>query len=119
MVVTLEAPSATSVGLCLAHVVTEKQPWLDCLEIKVAWPMTGKAEKLHPDNASEFKGEALRRGCEQYGISLTYRPVGQPHFGGVVERVIGTMMRMVHQLPGTTFADSGSEGHTRQKATPR
>src|SRR5271166_5915972 len=27
MVVTLEAPSATSVGLCLAHMVTEKQPW--------------------------------------------------------------------------------------------
>jgi len=110
MVVTLEAPSATSVGLCLAHVVTEKQPWLDRLEIKAAWPMTGKAEKLHLDNAAEFKGEALRRGCEQYGISLTYRPVGQPHFGGVVERVIGTMMRMVHQLPGTTFADIGERG---------
>ena len=110
MVVTFEAPSATSVGLCLAHMVTEKQPWLDRLEIKAAWPMTGKAEKLHLDNASEFKGEALRRGCEQYGISLTYRPVGQPHFGGVVERVIGTMMRMVHQLPGTTFADIGERG---------
>ena len=110
MVVTLEAPSATSVGLCLAHVVTEKQPWLDRLEIKAAWPMTGKAEKLHLDNAVEFKCEALRRGCEQYGISLTYRPVGQPHFGGVVERVIGTMMRMVHQLPGTTFADIGERG---------
>ena len=110
MVVTLEAPSATSVGLCLAHMVTEKQPWLDRLEIKAAWPMTGKPEKLHLDNASEFKGEALRRGCEQHGISLTYRPVGQPHFGGVVERVIGTMMRMVHQLPGTTFADIGERG---------
>jgi putative transposase len=110
MVVTLEAPSATSVGLCLAHMVTEKQPWLDRLEIKAAWPMTGKPEKLHLDNASEFKGEALQRGCEQHGISLTYRPVGQPHFGGVVERVIGTMMRVVHQLPGTTFADIGERG---------
>jgi DNA invertase Pin-like site-specific DNA recombinase len=33
---------------------------------------------------------------------LRYRPPGQPHFGGVVERLIGTMMQMVHELPGTT-----------------
>ena len=33
MVVTLEAPSATSVGLCLAHAVTDKRPWLERLGI--------------------------------------------------------------------------------------
>jgi putative transposase len=104
MVVTLEAPSATSVGLCLAHAVTEKQPWLDRLGLQAVWPMSGKPEILHLDNAAEFKSEALRRGCEQHGITLTYRPAGQPHFGGVVERVIGTLMRLVHELPGTTFA---------------
>lgn len=27
---------------------------------------------------------------------------GKKHFGGVIERVIGTMMRLVHALPGTT-----------------
>ena len=49
------------------------------------------------DNAAEFKSEALRRGCEQHGIRLRYRPPGQPHFGGIVERIIGTMMQMVHE----------------------
>lgn len=65
MVVTLEAPSAVSVGLCLAHA-----------------------------------------GCEQHGIRLDYRPLGQPHYGGIVERIIGTAMQMIHdELPGTTFSN--------------
>ncbi|MDQ1538730.1 MAG: putative transposase [Actinomycetota bacterium] len=57
------------------------------------------------DNAGEFKSEALRRGCEQHGIKLDYRPPGEPHYGGIVERVIGTMMQMIHELPGTTHPD--------------
>ncbi|MFJ6562970.1 hypothetical protein ACIQMV_24500 [Streptomyces sp. NPDC091412] len=31
LVVTLEAPSATSVGLCLAHAACDKRPWLERL----------------------------------------------------------------------------------------
>ncbi|MGW5574179.1 hypothetical protein ACWEVD_23545 [Nocardia thailandica] len=37
---------------------------------------------------------------------MDYRPPGQPHFGGVIERLIGTMMTMVHELPGTTFSNT-------------
>ena len=62
------------------------------------------------DNAKEFHSEALRKGCEQHGITLAYRPVAQPHFGGVVERVLGTLMDMVHQLPGTTFSNIHARG---------
>ena len=110
MVVTLEAPSALSVGLCLGHMVTDKRPWLERLGVEASWPMAGKPGQLYVDNASEFHSEALRRGCEQHGIELAYRPAGQPHFGGVVERVIGTLMGMVHELPGTTFSDPGERG---------
>jgi putative transposase len=110
-VVTLEAPSATSVGLCLAHMVTDKRAWLERLGVEAVWPMSGKPHELYVDNASEFHSEALRRGCEQHGIGLRYRPKGQPHFGGIVERLIGTMMRMVHdEVPGTTFSDIGQRG---------
>jgi putative transposase len=35
MVVTLEAPSATSVGLCLAHAAADKRAWLERLEAQV------------------------------------------------------------------------------------
>lgn len=110
MVVTLEAPSAVSVGLCLAHAGTDKRPWLESLGIDAQWPMIGKPGQLYLDNASEFKSEALRRGCEQHGIELSYRPPGRPHYGGIVERVIGTTMQQVHELPGTTFSNSIERG---------
>jgi hypothetical protein len=41
-------------------------------------------QELYVDNAAEFKSEALRRGCEQHGIRLRYRPPGQPHYGGIM-----------------------------------
>jgi putative transposase len=110
LVVTLEAPSATSVGLCLAHMVTDKRAWLEQLGVDAVWPVSGKPRELYVDNAAEFKSEALRRGCGQHGIRLRYRPPGQPHFGGIVERLIGTMMQMVHELPGTTFSSVGERG---------
>jgi putative transposase len=62
LVVTLEAPSALSVGLCLGHMVTDKRAWLERLEVDAAWPMSGKPQQLYLDNAAEFKSEALRRG---------------------------------------------------------
>ncbi|MEE9947808.1 MULTISPECIES: Mu transposase C-terminal domain-containing protein [Pseudomonas] len=106
MVVTLEAPSAVSVGLCLAHVACDKRPWLEGLDVEMDWPMSGKPGLLYLDNAAEFRSEALRRGCEQHGIHLGYRPPGQPHYGGIVERIIGTAMQMIHDgLPGTTFSN--------------
>lgn len=111
MVVTLEAPSAVSVGLCLAHTVCDKRPWLEELSVEMDWPMSGKPKQLYLDNAAEFKSEALRRGCEQHGILLNYRPLGQPHYGGIVERIIGTTMQMIHdELPGTTFSNPLQRG---------
>ena len=40
-----------------------------------------------------------------YGILLDFDNPGQPHFGGIVERVVGTLMQLVHTLPGTTFSN--------------
>jgi putative transposase len=48
--------------------------------------MSGKPAALYLDNAAEFKSEALRRGCEQHGVQVRWRPPGQPHYGGIVER---------------------------------
>lgn len=117
MVVTLEAPSAVSVGLCLARIACDKRPWLERLNVAMNWPMSGKPRLLYLDNAAEFKSEALRRGCEQHGIRLDYRPLGQPHYGGIVERIIGTAMRMIHdELPGTTFSNPDQRGEYASKS---
>lgn len=107
LMVTLEA---TSVGLCLAHAVTDRRPRLERLEVEAVWPMSGKPRELYVDNATAFKSEALRRSCEQHGICLRYRPPGLPHFGGIIERLIGTMMERVHELPGTTFSSTADRG---------
>ena len=68
LVVTLEAPSALSVGLCLAHAVTDKRPGLERLEVECDWPMAGKPRQVDVANASEFKSEAVRG--EQHAIHL-------------------------------------------------
>ncbi|MHB8815504.1 MAG: Mu transposase C-terminal domain-containing protein [Steroidobacteraceae bacterium] len=107
---TLEPPSATSVALCIAHTVLSKGPWLSERKIEAEWAMEGLIEHLHLDNAKEFHSEALRRGCEQYGIGIEYRPVRTPHYGAHIERLIGTMMGKVHLLPGTTFSDVSDKG---------
>lgn len=105
----LEPPSATSVALCVAHAVLPKMQCLRRWKIEADWPY-GLMSRLHLDNAKEFHSEALRRGCEQYGIAIDYRPVRTPHFGGHIERLIGTMMGKVHLLPGTTFSDVRAKG---------
>jgi putative transposase len=105
----LEPPSATSVALCVAHAVLPKTQWLVERKIEAHWPH-GLMSRLHLDNAKEFRSEALRRGCEQYGIAIDYRPVRTPHYGGHIERLIGTMMGKVHLLPGTTFSDVRAKG---------
>ncbi|MGH3522044.1 MAG: hypothetical protein ACRDU4_04245 [Mycobacterium sp.] len=64
LVVTLEPPSALSVGLCLAHMVTDKQAWLERFDVPATWPMSGKPGELYLDNAAEFKSEALRDHAE-------------------------------------------------------
>jgi putative transposase len=118
MLLTLEAPSATSVGLCLTHVVMDKAAWLARLGLTdMTWTMHGKPHVVYLDNAPEFKSEALKRGCEQHGIKLEYRPPKQPHFGGIIERVIGTAMKMVHELPGTTFSNTKERGSYNPDAT--
>ncbi len=107
----LEAPSAVSVGLCLTHIAMDKAHWLKMLEIDALWPIHGKPNIIHVDNGSDFHSNALTRGCLQHGIKIEYRPIGKPHYGGIIERVIGTMMKLIHTLPGTTFSNIKEKGN--------
>jgi putative transposase len=107
----LDPPSATSVGLCIAHAALPKDRYLRDLGIDDhEWPVSGAPGALYVDNAAEFHSDALTRGCEQHGIALNYRPVATPHYGGVVERLIGTLMQMIHEVAGTTFSNPAERG---------
>jgi putative transposase len=107
---TLEPPSALSVSLAIQHVVQPKNDWLDGLGIDADWTAAGLPETIHVDNAKEFRSKAIKRGAEEHGISLQYRPVGAPHYGGHIERLVGTMMGAVHLLPGSTFSNIKDRG---------
>ena len=110
MHLSLEAPSATSVGLCLVHVASDKSQWLAERGVTSEWPIHGKPRRISVDNGAEFHSAAFERGCEQHGIVIHWRPPGQPQYGGIVERVIGSLMKLVHELPGTTFSNPVERG---------
>ncbi|MBZ7927067.1 Mu transposase C-terminal domain-containing protein (plasmid) [Ensifer adhaerens] len=106
----LESPSSASVALAVQHMVMPKGEWLEACDIKGDWPVFGLPEVIHVDNAREFHGKALVRGAAEHGIMLVHRPVARPHYGGHIERLIGTMMGAVHLLPGTTSSDVATRG---------
>jgi putative transposase len=109
--VSLWSPSTISVSLALSQAVLPKASWLADRELQtLEWPVHGLPRTIHVDNAKEFHAEALVRGCQEYGIFLDHRPPGRPHFGGHIERLIGTIMGAVHLLPGTTFSNVGEKG---------
>lgn len=108
--VSFEAPSRLSVALCLTRAVSSKAEFLADLECNVPWPAQGKPHSIHVDNGRDFRSHAFQSACAEWGIHLVYRPPGSPHFGGHVERLIGTMMGAVHLLPGTTQSSVATKG---------
>lgn len=110
ILIAFDPPSSLSVALCLTHAMVEKQPREE-FGVPLDWPMYGKPKEIVVDNAREFDAAALRRGCQENGIILTFRPIGSPHYGGTIERLIGTMMGKCHLLPGTTKRSVASRGN--------
>ncbi|MBM3553548.1 MAG: DDE-type integrase/transposase/recombinase [Alphaproteobacteria bacterium] len=107
---TLEPPSTTSVALAIQNLVLPKHAYLARLGVEGEWSAAGLPDAIHVDNGKDFCSRALQRGAEEYGIALIHRPVATPHYGGHIERLIGTMMGAVHLLPGTTFSDIEARG---------
>lgn len=114
--VSLDAPSAFSVGMCICHSALQKEADLDRLGIKDEWPVWGMIRTLHADNGKEFHSETLKKACDEYGINIDWRPVRVPHFGGHIERLMGTVATELHALPGTTFSNVRQKGDYNSQA---
>jgi putative transposase len=108
--VSFEPPSAGGVALAIAQGVLAKAVWLQDRNLTLAWPMHGLPRTLHLDNGREFHSRALKRGCQQHGIRIDYRPPATPRFGGHIERLMGTLMTRTHALPGTTGSNVVARG---------
>jgi len=107
MYLSMDAPSSVSVSLCIEHAVLPKRENEAEADL---WPMYGKPRVILVDNGKDLKSVALKRGCEQHGIDLRWRPIKRPHYGAHIERLMGTLMRLVHGLPGTTFSNIKQRG---------
>jgi putative transposase len=115
----IASPSRTSIGLCLLHAVYDKTCWLAERGIDAPWPTAGLPEALHVDNGADFRSRAFERACRNHGIQIRWRPVGEPHFGGHIERLIGTTMGAVHMLPGSTFSNPADRGGYPSRSAAR
>ncbi|WP_459747228.1 transposase [Pseudomonas sp. 3A(2025)] len=104
----LHVPSALSVACTLTHAVFHKKDYLRRLGLDdIDYPFYGVPLELQMDNAAEFTSGKFIRACDGVGIKHELRPLGRKHYGGHVERLIGTFMNSkVHLLKGTTMSNA-------------
>ena len=106
----MNAPSVTSVGMCVSNAILPKDTLLAKFDVDANWNVWGFPETIHVDNGADFRAEAVQKAGLAHGINIEFRPVGRANFGGHVERVIGTLMSEIHNLPGTTFSNIQKRG---------
>lgn len=110
--IAFHAPSILSVACAITHAVLPKKNYLENIGCgDVMHPFYGVPEIIHMDSASEFRTVKLQRACAFHRITPEWRPLGKKHWGGHIERMIGTMMNsVVHFLPGTTMSNVIARG---------
>ena len=109
--VSLQGASTVTVATCLAHACLPKQDWLmRCDLANVHWPVWGKPTILEYDQGPEHEAKGIQRGLRLHGIRSKIRAKGHPEHHGTIERLIGTMMRRVHERRGTTFSNVTERG---------
>lgn len=92
-------------GMCIVNSILPKENYIEKLGLVSKWPCWGIPRTIHLDNAKEFRGNMLKKATLNYGINLDYRPPGQPHYGGHIERYIGNLNNHVHDIHGTKFSN--------------
>ena len=109
--VSLHGASTVTVATCLAHACLPKQDWLMRRDLaKVHWPVWGKPALLEYDQGPEHEAKGIQRGLRLHGIRSKVRAKGHPEHHGTIERLIGTMMRRVHERRGSTFSNVAERG---------
>lgn len=107
----LDAPSGVSVGMCIVNSILQKNKLLDSFDIDAEWNIWGKFDNLFTDNGADFRSFSVEQACLVNGIHIHFRPIGKKEYGGHIERLIGTTMTEVHDLPGTTYSSIKDKMH--------
>jgi len=114
--VALDSASTLTVATCLTHACLPKTDWLEKRDLgSVHWPIYGKPKTLEYDQGPENEAKGIQRGLKRHGIASKIRAKGHPEQHGTIERLIGTMMRIVHELRGTTFGNINERGESESE----
>lgn len=114
----LDFPSANSVGMCLINAFLPKDDYLRRIGVEAKWPVWGLCRVLHSDNGKDFRGAMLREACRLRGIETQFRPVRDPHFGGHIERMCGNVAEWLKGVEGATYSNPRERGEGNRGGTP-
>lgn len=110
--ISFESPGYFGVGQTIKSSVLAKDNLLNQYKLKSQWPVFGTPQFIHADNAKEFRGVDIERVCREYEMSLIWRPVARPNFGGHIERMVRTLNEGIHTLDGTTMSNIFERGES-------
>lgn len=106
-----EPPGYRAVMECLYFAFLPKDNVKEMYGTQHDWLAYGIPRYLVIDNGKEFIGHDLEDACNQLGIILQYTPGRTPHLKPMIERYFRTINTgILHQLPGTTFANVKERG---------
>lgn len=101
----MDNDGTAAVARCLAMTICSKDAVLSDLGIEADRPIHGFPRTVHTDNGKDLTSLAISRACGEYGITLARRPIGLSYYGGHIERLLGTIAKEIHKIPGTTFSN--------------
>ena len=106
----MSEPSRLSNGLCMLRATFDKTAWLaerrryrgmaESSIYRTNWRRQQPTSRAQPFNVPA----RMRASGSSSGLQ------GKAHYGGHIERLMGTMMKDVHVLPGATFSNTVERG---------
>jgi len=108
--ISFESPGFFGVGQTIKNAVLPKDDLINKHNLQTEYPVWGIPQFVHADNAKEFRGIDIKEICREYEMSLIWRPVARPHFGGHIERMVRTLNEGIHTLKGSTQSNIFKRG---------
>jgi putative transposase len=104
--ISFKEPNALDVKQCLLHAMLPKTQLRDLYpEVVNEWSAWGRPEEIVVDNAKVNESKDLEDVIRMCGIDIQYCQVKAGHQKGTVEKMLGDLNRILHQIAGTTLSN--------------
>ncbi len=126
--ISMNPPSQESVMQCILNGITVKKStehWhhyeqyistkgLDIDSQVFEWQTSGIPARIQADNSREFRANSVKKFCMKHSVTLSFRPVKRPDFGGFVERAQRTLNDAIRKA----FRSEGAVYSPRTRMKP-